>query len=474
MNENKVNVIKEPEKDIPIVGEEDVIICGGGPAGICAALSSARMGRKTLLIEHYGFLGGANTAAGVSAIGGWQFERDGRPLIAGIPLEIMVKLAQIGGASPREVDYIRTKKEGEEIDVVLDDRLKGSGCYWVHTHPEYMKLLLDEMMEEAGVTILYHTDAVAPIMKGKKIKGIIVENKSGRQAFLSKIVVDCTGDGDVAARAGAMCREGREKDGAIQPMTTMFLIANAAFKQKGYDDASKLSLQENRMESAVKLARDIGDISINPNDILCSKPPIDHRHETTRAVNFTRIQGMNGTDSHELTSAEIIGRKQVFEAVKFIKKYALGCKDAYLVSIPTQIGIRESRRIIGEYYLTENDVINAAKFSDGIGRSIYRIDIHNPNEISKPSVLNLLGEPYDIPYRCLVPLKIDNLLVAGRCVSGDEVALASFRIMATCMLMGQAAGTAAALCITEKLTPRQIDVTLLRNQLKANGVNLGR
>lgn len=471
MNGDIKLTITEVSREVPVREQVDVVVCGGGPAGVCAVLAAARMGMKVSLVESYGFLGGVNTAAGVNGIGGWQHDLDGRPLVQGIPMKIMFELAKRGGANIRQVEEIFRPVEKRPTY-----REGALGCYWIQSNPDYMKITLDDLMEQAGVNVLYHANAVMPIMDGEVIKGVFIESKSGRQAILAKVVIDCTGDGDIAARAGAEFDIGRPNDGYCQPMSLIFTVGNANVPtlnyKEGADESHLPELERERYKGAIKLARERGEIVLNPNELFCAATPVNNDNPDVRSINYTRIQKLSATDADELTKAEIIGRKQVLEAINFMRKYVRDCENAYLINILPQIGIRESRRIRGEYVLTGEDVMNGARFEDCIARGIYLLDIHNITGVAD-STLKLLDQPYDIPYRCLVPRCIENLLVAGRCISGDHVALASYRIMSHCMATGEAAGTAAALAVSLGQFPREIDVKKLREQLDKNGANVG-
>ncbi len=465
--------ISVPRHDVPVRAEVDVLVCGGGPAGILAAYAATRAGARTMLVERHGFLGGVNTAACVNGMGGWQYDLDGRPLLAGLTMEIMRGIAAVGGVDPEQVQRLSQPRENGP-----DYRDGGLGCYWIGTHAEYVKAATEEMLEKAGTKLIYHALACTPILEGESVRGVFVESKSGREAILADIVVDCTGDGDIAARAGADFALGRPGDKATQPMSTIYFVGNSKVAALNYnltEEEDKADpLVRNRYEGAIRLARERGDITLNPNDVFCSADSVDKRHpDAVRQVNFTRIQKRSSIDALDLTQAEIEGRRQVFEAIKFQRKYMPGCEDAFLISTPAQIGIRESRRILGNYVLTGDDVLNGADFDDTVMRGIYLMDIHNPSEIGKPSVLKMLDQPYSIPYRCLVPHEVNGLLVAGRCISGDHTALASYRIQSHCMALGEAAGTAAALCSETDTEPRALDIGQLRQALLNNGVNLG-
>ena len=466
-----METIHEPARTIPVRTRVDVLVCGGGCAGAVAALAAARCGARVALVEQAGFCGGAHTLAGVNGVGGWQYDLDGRPLIDGIPLEIARRVAEAGGAQRQQIDRLSTPRPGGP-----DYRDGGLGCYWVAASPEIMKLVLDRMLTAAGVEVLYHASAALPIVEGRRVRGCFVESKSGRQAVLAEATIDCTGDGDIAARAGARYEVGRPGDSACQPMTKIFTVGKADVGHLWYSsdrpDPEPDPLVRNRYRAAVELARQRGEIIHNPNDLLCAATPLNPSDPTVRAVNFTRIQGLSSIDVDQLTRAEMLGREQVHEAVAFLHKYVRNCRDAFLIAT-SGLGIRESRRIVGEYVLTGDDVRNSRRFDDQVVRGIYLLDIHNPTEVGKPSVLQMLDAPYGIPYRCLLPQGLDGLLLAGRCISGDHVAHASYRIQSHCMAMGQAAGTAAAMAIQREIPLRDLPPDDLRTKLKSDGANVG-
>jgi FAD dependent oxidoreductase len=464
--------LKEPARDVPVREEVDVLVCGGGVSGATAALAAARTGASVALVEQYGFLGGANTAAQVNGVGGWQYDLDGRPLISGLPLEIMKRITELGDGSEA---VTRLRKPVKKPDY----RSGGLGCFWIGTNPECTKLALDRMMAQAGVSVLLQAHAVLPIVENQRVLGAFVESKSGREAILAKTTIDCTGDGDIAARAGAEFAVGRPQDGICQPMTLIFTAGKAHVPPLCYDPDGSDSepdtdpLQRNRFAGAIRLARKRGEFVLNPNDLFCAATALNSADPDTRAVNFTRVQQCSAIDAGDLTRAQIEGREQVAEALSFMRKYMAGCENACLVSTAPQIGLRESRRVIGDYVLSGEEVRGGAHFPDAIARGIYLLDIHNPSEVGKPSALVLLDEPYSIPYRALLPRGLDNLLVAGRCISGDHIALASYRVQSHCMATGQAAGTAAALAVDQGITPRQLDPSHLQSALRDAGANTG-
>ncbi len=455
----------------PVKEQVDVLVCGGGPAGCAAALAAARAKLSVRIIETFGFLGGVPTAAGVSGIGGWQHDLDGRPLISGLAEKMIRAIYLRSGNDPAALNFVfRNRKERPSY------REGGLGCYWLGINPECCKIVLDEFMEKAGVKTLFMAQAVSPVMEGNRVIGVVVESKSGREIILARTVIDATGDGDIAARAGASFAMGRPGDGACQPMSQIFLVDNCKAPELHYnqdEDPEPDPLAKNRYRAAVALARKRGEITINPNDILCAVTPLYQKSESLCTVNFTRVQKHSPIDAEQLSSALIQGRKQVAEGVAFMRKYVKGSSDATLASMYPHIGIRESRRITGDYTLTGDDVRAGTRFPDAIARGIYILDIHNMSETGKPSELIYLDQPYDIPYRSLLPLGVEGLLTAGRCISGDHIAIASYRVVSHCMAIGEAAGTAAALSVANACTPRELDSKKLRLELANNGANTG-
>ncbi|MCD6169814.1 MAG: FAD-dependent oxidoreductase [Candidatus Latescibacteria bacterium] len=432
--------IVEPERETPISHRVDAVIVGGGPGGFPAAVAAARNGANTLLVEQYGFLGGMATAGLVNPF--MSFHAGEEQIIEGIFQELRERLEALGG---------------------------GSGCGDPRSfNAEVFKIAAEQMCLEAGVKLLYHTIFVDSHVTGDRIDGIIVENKSGRTAIMAQVVVDATGDADVAARAGVPVEIGRPEDGATQPMTLFFYVADVdTEKMENYfcdhpEDRGFLSFVEEATRN--------GDLQLKRENILLFKLP----QKGQIAVNSTRIVGVDGTRAEELTRAEIEGRKQVMMLMRFFRKYLPGFQQSYLLAIAPQVGVRETRRIVGEYVMTAEDVLQGKKFNDVIARGAYGIDIHNPK--GKGSTVRYLkpGTSYDIPYRCLVPLEIENLLVAGRPISATHEAHSAIRIMPQCMAIGQAAGTAAALALQTGVPPRKVGIAQLQTALISQGANLGR
>ena len=416
----------------PVMGEYDVIVVGGGPAGVGAALAAARNGADTLLIEQHGCLGGMWTAGMVIPI--WDWENKG-----GIMQEI--------------VDSLTANKQ-----TVYSGPLLGFDI-------EAMKYLLDRMMIQSGVHILFHTYFTAPIMDGKSVCGVIVENKSGRQAYRAKCVVDCTGDGDVAARAGAPFWVGRQSDGATQPMSLMFKLGEMDYVQPMDYSAGPLKTTDLffHMEHAAQVAGlETYDFNFDRPYILSLPTP----HQGI--AEMTHIRNKSSIDAKDLSDAEIEGRALVQEAMRFFTSYMPQFRHAILEQTASTIGVRESRRIEGLYELTLDDILEGRKHSDGICTCAFNIDIHQPDGKSQEGH-EYRSKPYQIPYRCLIPKTVDNLLVAGRCISGSYEAHASYRVTGDCVAMGQAAGTAAAMAVKSKMLPRMLDAQQLIHQLYRDG-----
>ncbi len=413
-----------------ILSQHDVVVVGGGTAGVAAAVAASRNGADTLLIERYGFLGGTMTAGLVNPF--MTFHAGKEQIIHGIFQEIIDRLKRLGGYD----------EETKAFDV------------------EAMKIVLDQLVVEAGVKLLLHTCAVGVVMQGNTIKGVEIHNKSGKSVVFGKVIVDATGDGDVAIMAGAPYEKGRKEDGLTQPMTLNFRMG-------GVDIGRMPSSQEiNRLFIEAKKR---GEISIPRENVLWF--PTTRKGEIH--FNTTRIVKVDGTKAEDLTFAEVEARRQMMELVSFLKKNVPGFENAYLLMSATQIGVRETRRIIGEYVMTGEDILEARKFTDVIARGSYPIDIHSPTGEGTTIMGPPPGSSYDIPYRCLVPKNVENLLVAGRCISTTHEAQAAIRVIPIVVAIGQAAGTAAALSAKLNIPPRRLDVSLLQKTLREQGANLG-
>ncbi|RDI39999.1 FAD-dependent oxidoreductase [Falsibacillus pallidus] len=441
----------------------DVVIVGGGPAGINAAIAAGRMNVTVLLVERYGFLGGMSTAAMVYP---WMTFHDykGRQVIKGIAEEIVGRL-QEQGASPGHlrdtIGFVRTVTPYKQ---------------------EEYKLLALEMAKEAGVDILLHSFVDEVKVSGNSIESIVLSTKSGRMTIEGKTFIDCTGDGDLCHLAGAKMQVGRVDDGLTQPMTMKF-------RMNGVDlDAVKKYMIDHPDEFYSKSLIEEIKSGVHPLTVVQgfypqwkkAGLPINRDHvlfftgpgEDEVLINCSRVQGYDGTKAEDLTKAEFEGRKQVFMLAEFFKEYVPGFEKAGIASIAPQIGVRETRRILGEYVLTAEDVTNGTKFEDRIAMSAYPIDIHDPKK-DYVTFAEVGGDgTFDIPYRCLLPKEIENVLAAGRCISTTHEAFATTRLTPSAMATGQAAGTAASIAVKEGVRPKDINISSLQKILKDNDVIL--
>jgi ribulose 1,5-bisphosphate synthetase/thiazole synthase len=429
--------------------ETDVVVVGGGPAGLGAAIAAARTGAKTMLVESGGCLGGTWTLGLQNHVTSFHDHR--KIIIRGIALEIMKRLAAAGG--------------GEDPEVKFKDEFK---TWWTCFEPETLKWLLDEIVTQAGVKTLLHTFCVGVERNGSSIRNVVVESKSGRQTLAAKLVIDCTGDADVAHFAGAATVKGRS-DGRMQPVTTAFLMMNVDYDRMLREVYEKST--RGRIDECERQARERGELDV-PCRISLGAPT------TVPGVtyhNTTRILGIDATCAADLTRAEMEGRRQVRQIVQFYRQHVPGYENARLMMTSPSIGLRETRRIVGRYELTRHDVLQARKFADGIACNAYYIDLHNPVGTGTETGSDVNAHPpegswHHIPYRCLLPGALDNLLVAGRCISADRDALGAVRVTACCVAMGQAAGTAAALAAQAHIAPAALDAASLRLQLRHDGV----
>ena len=426
----------EMEKNLPVAGVVDVLVVGGGPAGVAAGFAAARMGAKTMIVEQFNCLGGVATSAGHGHICLYSSWDTDIRVVGGIPYEMAKRVTAAG--------YGVCNNSSTDFEV------------------EGMKLVLETMAEECGVELLYHTFFSDSLVENGVITGAVIQNKSGRQIIRAKRIIDCTGDGDVAARAGCDFEQGEEDTGLCQPVTMMFTIGgvdmhkfHAVTQIEGYS-----------MKPLWKRAQDNGDM--RPFQSVAMGWWYTPTRPDQLGVNFTHVIGIDTTSAADLTKATIEGRKQAYEAIAVFRKYVGGLENCYMLSTPNTIGTRESRRITGKYLLTKEDVLGMKEFEDSIGYGSFFIDIHNCSGIGMDvkQVKPPKGMKYQIPYRILVPKTVDNLLVAGRCVSCTHEALGSLRVMPQCGVMGQAAGVASVLSLRDNVTSSNVDIQALQAELK--------
>jgi hypothetical protein len=427
----------------------DVIVCGGGPAGFSAALASARCGAKTAIIESMGFLGGAATVnyVGIFTFGHHDKERI---ILAGIFEEVFDEL--------------------QRRDAIIPNKRHG----WEPFNIEEYKDVLDDFLVNANVDIYTESTLVASKVTNGRIDLVVLNSLIGNYALKGGMFVDATGDAQLSCLSGAPCSIGRSPDGAIQPYTMMFYVGGVDYKQldstgrRGYwlDEKGRGFISANGFGDYIQKAIDDGIINMPKKTIgsMFSMPWLPG----VVGINFGRVFGDPSFDPKRNAADTRLGRKQVHEAVNFLKCYLPGFENCYLLSTAPKIGRRESRRIKGLYTLNENDIRGLRQFDDVIAQYCYPMDIHGPADSGHEFQKLKSGAHYDVPYRILVPESIDNLLAAGRCVSATHEALGAVRLQGISMATGQAAGTAAALCIQQNRSPGNLDIKLLQETLRNN------
>ena len=441
-----------------LFGTYDVVVAGAGVTGVIAAISAARAGAKVLLVEGTGFIGGNVTAGRLTKPTG--------TVENGIFWEMMKRASDLGGADIS----VQTTNWGEYTGVF---------------DPETILRVMITMLEEDKVEVLLHTMIVG-VVTSDAVKGLEIMVKSGRKILLSDVVIDASGDGDVATLAGAEFAIGRASDGMMQPMSCYIRMVNVdtpslaryirdnpdQFKSvvlppEISDDVSAYAfrLLASGFHGIIERAREAGDWTL-PKNYLTVKTGLLPGEIN---LNITRFQG-NALDERAMSRAELEIRKQAYEAVDFVKRYVPGCEEAALLDIAPKLGVRETRRIKGEYTLSGDDVKQGRTFEDAIGFTKSPIDVHEPG--GEGGGIVGVADGYSVPYRCLLPANVDGVLIAGRCISVDEIAYGSTRNIPTCALTGEAAGVAASLASQKKITPRQLDVGAVQEVLRVRGVPL--
>lgn len=456
---SQLKTIQEPARETPVRMEVDVLVVGGGPAGIIAAQAAASDGLKVALIDNRSFVGG-NMTIGLPVLG--FLGQKGNQIIKGLPQKFIDRLKAVDAASEHRPCPLH-------MSLTL-------------VEPEAVKNLGLQVLEEAGVKVLLYVFAAGVVMEDDTLKGVIIESKSGREVILAKTIIDCSGDADVAFKAGVPCEQGNDVGGA-QPPTLMFCMAGVDTEKLRMSIAEEPRTyltdfipaeyfgQNNQfivvgLRSVMEKARQIGYELPVERTIL-----ITGLREGEVWVNMSRINGVDGTNPESLTYGEIEGRRQVEEIQRYLQEFVPGFQNSHFTKMAPFLGIRETRRIVGNYVMTAEDILSCKRFDDAVAVASYPLDIHHPE--GGGCTLTWCGDSYDIPYRSLVPSHVKNLLVAGRSISTTHEAMSAIRVMAPCMAMGEAAGRAAKLAVRRGVTPADVDVEELRADLKAAGAYLG-
>lgn len=444
--------------DIPLFAETDVLVCGAGPAGFAAAIAAARRGAETILIEKFGFPGGMLTAGFVNPIYGF-FARHVQ-VVRGIGQEMIDELLDIpGGTTGHRYrhDCISHRRKSGECLTGRDEKHcpVASVARVCAVDSEFAKVVMIRMLKAAGVTCFYHLSVVGVESDGEKITGVVIQGKSGVGLIRARVVIDTTGDADVVAQADLVYRKGSESKELMKPPTLMFKISGV----KSTHDRIRVELPETKPGEEtfgwLMALPEKGEYTVNaPSGLI----------------------GFDSTDAEKLSAGQEYATEAMFVLYQWLKENHPACGEVRLKGIAPQIGIRDSRRIAGEYTLTEGDILSARKFpGEGIANGVHPIDLHiRDDEFGGEHLITMrCGDYYQIPYACLVPKGMNNLLVAGRSISATFLAQGSLRVMATCLATGQAAGTAAVMGVSRGLSMGEVPTEDLREQLTKQGVTLG-
>jgi len=422
---------------IPRLPTVDVLVAGGGSAGCVAAIAAARAGARVLLVERHGSLGGIGTGV-LDTFYGFYTPGPNARVVGGIAQEVVDHL------TARDAAFIRPNTYGA-----------GGGVTY---SPEILTLLWDDIVVGSGAGVLFHTTAIDTVtdQASGAVTDVLLAGRNGLLRVSASMVVDTTGDADICALAGAGFDSARP-GAPVQALTTTFRVA-------GVDTERARSFPKEELFELMARAAGSGDYDLPRQEGSVHRTPV----EGVSLANMTRVEGVDPTDVHQLSRAEIAGRRQVGEYVRFLHDLVPGYEKASLVGISSSIGVREGRRIHGDYRLTAEDVLGARRFPDAIARCGAPIEDHSGGTDTLWRYIPDHGV-YDIPLRCLLPAGLPNVVVAGRCLSASHEAHASARSIAQCMAMGQAAGTLAALSAADRTAPREVDVAVLQRRLRDDG-----
>lgn len=425
-------------KELEVIAKYDVTVVGSGPAGICAAVAAARCGLKVAIIERYGAVGGNLTIGTVGPL-----------------------MGSVGKGTMRD-------ELGGMLRVAHNNMQATNG----HVHDmQHAKRLLLEFLLDAGVSLYIQTTVVDVVKDGNALTGLVVSRRDGMGVIESKQFIDASGDGDVAAFSGAPWEMGRTKDGLTQPVTLMYVLTGVDDSRAlcCYGEEDNVQFNGERFLDFTARCCEQGILPKNCSSVRLY-PTVNPGE---RLVNTTQCNYINPLCTEDLVKAEVVLRQQIDEITSFLRQYVPGYENCTVKFSADTMGIRESRRIMGEYVLNVDDLRMGRRFEDVIvHKANFTVDIHNPDGGGQAEGLAEVVKAYDIPYRCLVPLNVENLLVTGRCISATHEAMASFRIMSVCMALGEAAGIAAAIAAAQDVTPRTLDVKLVQNALTAKGADL--
>lgn len=424
-------------RQLEVRGSYDVLVAGSGPAGICAAVAAAREGARVALIERYGVVGGNLTTGYVGPI-----------------------LGMVGKGTMRDEIV-------ELLGVAENDMIGQTG----RAHDfERAKMLLAQFVNHPNIDVYLQTTVTDVIKQGSAVVGVVVTAGEGQFVLQGAVTVDATGDGLVSYLAGATTEKGRE-DGLMQPVTLEFTISGVD-ESKGViciGDVDNVKLGDERFLDYCKRLAEAGEL---PERLAAVRlhPVV---YPGYRQVNTTQVNGVDMTHVEEIFKADLELREQIYTLLDFFHKHLPGYENCHVISSGTTTGVRETRRVIGDYVITAEEMAAGCRFEDVIvHRAEFIVDIHNPAGSGQAEAHIQYCDPYDLPYRCFTPKGVENLYTAGRCISGTHRAHASYRVMSICMAMGEAVGTAAAMCAEQGVTPRQLDVKQLQDRLINKGIEL--